>query len=260
MFENFCLNLLWLEVFEHLSNVDMLYTLIITNTILILYDVIKSYILYKITLGETNLIMTYIVLEIFNECLKYLTDKKLDDIAFKVKNSFVKKALTKYNFLSWQSKNILTEHDFYMKMNDVIDVIGSIIRWGMLEIINTIGILLQCLIIFISQNMYIPLIWIILINVIMYFTYIKSKQHEFNKQMQSTILESDVNTCKIKLELPLFAQKEKSIYDIYRKITKSLLMWMNLDNLWHEIMFIDKLANIKNNIFSFLFYLIKLLI
>jgi len=156
---------------------------------------------------------------------------------------FNQKALERYNSLSFESKNKATAEKFYQKMDQASSAIGHLIEWGLPTALQLVNMFIQCIIIFCFQKMVLYLSIIILINVMSYILFLNKKQTNFSKQLVSTREECDCTTDIIKLNLPAFQCKEKSVHFVHNLTTININRWEAVEFLFKQTMMITNLIN-----------------
>jgi ABC-type transport system involved in cytochrome bd biosynthesis fused ATPase/permease subunit len=204
----------------------------------------SSLILLQISIGNTNLIYPYVLLDILHTILDSTYIRYVNnDIANIIRYEFKINAIIQYKNLSFDSKNKALADTFYQKMLQASDSFYSLISWGVPNIFELFGSFIQCFIIFYFKNLTFPLCLILLVNLIAYYKYIKNKQKDFSYSIKTTRESNDKIRSLVNISLPMFQHDEKSpeyIMDLTNTIDQS---WFNVDNKWNHIMVMTKIIN-----------------
>jgi len=232
------------EVIKLLIVEKLISKLIFINLIPMFIDLIINNLLYKISNGHLELRYLYILIDISNNIFDNQIIKNINNsISIQIKKQFIKKSLEQYNKLSFDSKNKITIDMFYLKMNSACDSITTMITWGFPTLINLIGAFLQCILIFYYKKLIHILYFIVIINLIVYFKYIKFRQQKYSNEIILNRENIDKIKNNIQLSLPLFAHGEKTTSSILDMIINIELIWNDSIKLWNYIMLITKIIN-----------------
>lgn len=190
------------------------------------------------------------------------TDLSLN-IKKKIEVIFKHEAFTKYNELSFDSKNKTTPNDFHIKLNEASRAITTIIDWAFPHFLQLIGALLSCVIIFVRQELYLLGFIIIVLNIIIYLKIIKKLQNEYFKGRTQRKKENNRTNNIISLYLPLFQYKEKNVSNMLQ-LEEKFITNDNISNKeWSKISLVTSFSNNIGILIFGLFYntsTIKLLI
>lgn len=228
---------------------------IIYYSIDLLIDILTSWILTEIIDGKENYILCYILLKTI---YPLISEKINSHILLNIKNKigiiFFEESLSKYNNLSFSSKNKTNLYDFEKKMKDASSALIMVIDWGLPQFINLISSLLSCLIIFVRQELYLIGIIILAINIIIYYNFIKKLQDNLSKERNITKKNDNMIRNAITLYLPLFQYKEKNVSDILQLEEKILKNSININKQWNDISLVTSLTNNMGMLIFGLFY------
>lgn len=240
----FKLSHLQLDIINILIEEKLIWKLIFSNSIIIIFDTVISYLLYKISDNNLNLIYLYVFIDILNRIINLVYINKINnDISIIIETKFIKNATHQYEKLSFNSKNKATAEQFYIKMKQSSNAILNIITWGFPTLINLCNTFIQSILIFYYKNKLYPLCVLVIINYLIYIFYIKNKQTEYSAATKSANDKNDKMKSQLNLLLPMFQHNEKKPDDILELVLKIKLNWYNTDKLWNHIILITSLIN-----------------
>jgi ABC-type multidrug transport system fused ATPase/permease subunit len=232
------------QVVKLLIQKKLLTTLIMVNIMGVVIDLVSSWTLFQISIGNLGFVYAYVGLDVLNTILETTYIRSTNDrIANSIRYDFKLNAIRQYNKLSFDSKNKATAESFYQKMLQLADSYFQLINWGIPNIFQLIGSFFKCFVIFCFKGMFYPLILIIGINLIVYVYSIKHKQKAFSDSIKLTRENNDMIRSLVSITLPMFQQGEKPPEYIMGLTTKIDNAWLNVDNQWNNIMTMTKLIN-----------------
>ncbi len=227
-----------------MNSEKILYKFLLVNFLIVCFDIIGGWLLYKISQGSLNLVIYYVGCDIISNIYdKYFCDLFNNKVGMRIKLAFKKEAIEKYDTLSWDSKNKSTADNFNTKMSQASGAINALIVWGIPNIMAMISSFVQCLVVFCFSGLYLPLFLICATNIAAYIFYTKNKQIKFTKSVKSARESSDKIKSLINLFLPMFQQREKSSSDIYKMSAETDIVWHNVDKQWINIMAFTQILN-----------------
>ena len=232
------------QIVKLLIKKKLLTKLILVNIFGELIDLVSSWTLFQISIGNLNMIYLYVFLDIFTTLFESTFIQKTNNyIANEIRYEFKLNAIRQYSRLSFDSKNKATAETFYQKMLQLSESYFQLISWGIPNFFRLIGSFFKCFVIFCFKGLFYPLLLIIGINFGFYFFCIRDKQKKFTDHMKKDRENRDKIRSLVTISLPMFQQGEKNpeyILELTNTIDNS---WLKIEERWDSIMNITKMVN-----------------
>jgi ABC-type transport system involved in cytochrome bd biosynthesis fused ATPase/permease subunit len=165
----------------------------------------------------------FLLLELIRFVLDtYLINPLILHIAHTIKKTFIHDAYSKYDTMSFESKNKHPMSEFERVMREGTNVIFLMVEWCIPTISKILGVSISTGWLFYRKNILHIAGAILIIMVFLYFTFIIKKQTAYNKNAFNNRKDRRHNFQKINMNLAPFQYKERTVeymYNIHENIT-----------------------------------------
>jgi len=162
---------------------------------------------------------------------------------FRINKVYTEKAWNTYAKANHKSRMEMLPVQISNCCNTACNSIQSLLQWGVRTIINIVGTFFSIFYIFMTMDMHLLFIFVIVANIIVYMLFTKKTQKVSSKLIKTLEKENERIRCQVDIRLPMIQSREKNPSEITTLKTQIELNNIEINKAWNNFGLITSLCN-----------------